>query len=292
MRLAVRQLDNLIDITISSVPESERSNELNRAIGLGVMGFTDVVERLGWSYESEQAYDLIDRVMEFISYHAVDQSADLARERGSYANFDGSGWSRGLVPIDTIDRAERERGVPITVSRSSRLDWDVLRDKVRGGMRNATLMAIAPTASIGLVAGTTPGLDPQFSQLFSRATSSGKFLEVNRNLVADLKERGLWEQVRDDLLRAQGDVSALDAVPADLKRSTRRRSSCRRTRSSRWRPGHRSGSTRRSAATCTSRPATWTTTSTSTPRPGPRASRPPTTCTSSRGTRPSRAPSG
>ncbi|SDU36050.1 ribonucleoside-diphosphate reductase subunit alpha [Jiangella alkaliphila] len=217
VRLAVRQLDNLIDITISSVPESERSNELNRAVGLGVMGFTDVVERLGWSYDSEQAYDLIDRVMEFISYHAIDQSADLAGERGSYANFDGSGWSRGLVPIDTIDRAERERGVPITVSRSSRLDWDVLRDKVRGGMRNATLMAIAPTASIGLVAGTTPGLDPQFSQLFSRATSSGKFLEVNRNLVADLKERGLWEQVRDDLLRAQGDVSALDAVPADLK---------------------------------------------------------------------------
>ncbi|PZF84472.1 ribonucleoside-diphosphate reductase subunit alpha [Jiangella anatolica] len=216
-RLAVRQLDNLIDITISSVPESERSNELNRAVGLGVMGFTDVVERLGRSYESEQAYDLIDQVMEFISYHAIDESADLARERGAYPNFDGSGWSRGLVPIDTLERAERERGVPITVSRASRLDWDVLREKVRGGMRNATLMAIAPTASIGLVAGTTPGLDPQFSQLFSRATSSGKFLEVNRNLVADLKERGLWEQVREDLLRAQGDVSALDAVPADLK---------------------------------------------------------------------------
>ncbi|RIQ31168.1 ribonucleoside-diphosphate reductase subunit alpha [Jiangella rhizosphaerae] len=217
VRLAVRQLDNLIDITISSVPESERSNELNRAVGLGVMGFTDVVERLGWSYESEQAYDLIDRLMEFISYHAIDQSADLARERGAYPNFDGSGWSRGLVPIDTVDRAERDRGVPITVSRASRLDWDVLRDKVRGGMRNATLMAIAPTASIGLVAGTTPGLDPQFSQLFSRATSSGKFLEVNRNLVADLKARGLWEEVREDLLRAQGDVSALDAVPAGLK---------------------------------------------------------------------------
>ncbi|TDE10078.1 ribonucleoside-diphosphate reductase subunit alpha, partial [Jiangella asiatica] len=217
VRLAVRQLDNLIDITISSVPESERSNELNRAVGLGIMGFSDVVERLGWSYESEQAYDLIDRVMEFISYHAIDKSADLARERGAYPNFDGSRWSQGLVPIDTIDVAERERGVPITVSRASRLDWDELRAKVRGGMRNATLMAIAPTASIGLVAATTPGLDPRFSQLFSRATSSGKFLEVNRNLVADLKARGLWEDVRDDLLRAQGDVAALAAVPADLQ---------------------------------------------------------------------------
>ncbi|WP_026877861.1 ribonucleoside-diphosphate reductase subunit alpha [Jiangella gansuensis] len=217
VRLAVRQLDNLIDITISSVPESERSNELNRAVGLGIMGFSDVVERLGWSYESEQAYDLIDRVMEFISFHAIDQSADLARERGSYANFEGSRWSQGMVPIDTVDVAERERGVPVTVSRSSRLDWDGLRAKVRGGMRNATLMAIAPTASIGLVAGTTPGLDPRFSQLFSRATSSGKFLEVNPNLVAALKARGLWEEVREDLLRAQGDVAALPAVPADLK---------------------------------------------------------------------------
>src|SRR5699024_5130243 len=96
--------------------------------------------------------------------------------------------------------------------------WESLRRKVRGGMRNATLMAIAPTASIGLVAGTTPGLDPQFSQIFSRSTSSGKFLEVNRNLVDDLRERGLWEQVREDLLRVQGDVSRLDSVPDDLKR--------------------------------------------------------------------------
>lgn len=216
-RQAIRQLDNLIDITISSVPESERSNELNRAVGLGVMGFTDVVERLGWSYESEQSYDLIDRVMEFISYHAIDESADLARERGAYPNFEGSRWSQGMVPFDTIDVTERQRGVPVTVSRASRLDWDVLRAKVRGGMRNATLMAIAPTASIGLVAGTTPGLDPQFSQIFSRATSSGKFLEVNGNLVADLKARGLWENVRDDLLRAQGDLSLIDDIPEDLR---------------------------------------------------------------------------
>lgn len=216
-RLAVRQLDNLVDITVSSVPESETSNELNRAIGLGVMGFTDVIEQLGVPYDSEDSYDLIDQVMEFISYHAIDQSADLARERGVYPNFAGSGWSRGMVPIDTVDVAEQQRGVPITVSRTQRLDWSALRAKVRGGMRNATLLAIAPTASIGLVAGTTPGLDPQFAQIFSRATSAGKFLEVNRNLVAALKERGLWEQVREDLLRAQGDVRAVPAVPADLR---------------------------------------------------------------------------
>jgi ribonucleoside-diphosphate reductase alpha chain len=121
------------------------------------------------------------------------------------------------VPIDTLDELERERGVPVDVDRTTRLDWDRLRHKVSQGMRNATVMAIAPTASIGLVAGTTPGLDPQFSQLFSRATSSGKFLEVNRNLVRDLQARGLWEQVRDDLLRAQGDLQGIEAVPDDLR---------------------------------------------------------------------------
>ena len=216
-RLAVRQLDNLIDITLSSVPESERSNERNRAVGLGVMGFTDVVERMGLSYESEAAYVLVDELMEFISWHAIDTSCDLARERGSYPNFDGSQWSKGKVPIDTLVELEADRGVPVEVDRSQRLDWDTLRARVSGGIRNATLLAIAPTASIGLVAGTTPGLDPQFSQIFSRATSAGKFLEVNRNLVADLVDRGLWEQVRGDLLQAQGDLSRLPQVPDDLK---------------------------------------------------------------------------
>lgn len=216
-RLAVRQLDNLIDITLSSVAESEHSNSENRAVGLGVMGFTDLTERLGLAYESEEAYELIDEIMEFVSYHAIDASADLARERGVYKNFEGSGWSQGKVPFDTIAEAEADRGVAIEVDRTMRLDWDALREKVKGGIRNATLMAVAPTASIGLVAGTTPGFDPQFSQIFSRSTSSGKFLEVNRNLVRDLQELGLWEQVRDELLEVQGDLSQIERVPDHLK---------------------------------------------------------------------------
>ena len=216
-RVAVRQLDNLIDITRSSVDEADFSNEQNRAVGLGVMGFTDIIERLGYSYESEEAYDLIDEIMEHVSYAAIDESTNLAKERGSYANFEGSRWSQGLVPFDTIDLTEADRGVPVQVSRKTRLDWDALREKVKGGMRNATLLAIAPTASIGLVAGTTPGLDPQFSQIFSRATSSGKFLEVNRNLVAALQERGLWEKTREDILRSQGDIQGIAAIPDDLK---------------------------------------------------------------------------
>ncbi|AWB89846.1 ribonucleoside-diphosphate reductase subunit alpha [Homoserinimonas hongtaonis] len=216
-RLAVRQLDNLIDITRSSVAEADFSNQQNRAVGLGVMGFTDIVERLGFSYESEEAYDLIDEIMEHVSYAAIDESADLAQERGSYPNFEGSRWSEGLVPIDSIALTEQDRGLEIKVNRKTRLDWDAMREKVKGGMRNATLMAIAPTASIGLVAGTTPGLDPQFSQIFSRSTSNGKFLEVNRNLVADLQKLGLWESVREDILRSQGDISRVASIPDHLK---------------------------------------------------------------------------
>ena len=216
-RLAVRQLDNLIDITRSSVKEADFSNHENRAVGLGVMGFTDVIERLGISYESEAAYDLIDEIMEHVSYAAIDASTELAKERGSYPNFAGSRWSEGLVPLDSIALTEADRELPIKVNRTTRLDWDALRAKVKGGMRNATLMAIAPTASIGLVAGTTPGLDPQFSQIFSRATSNGKFLEVNRNLVNDLQKLGIWDSSREAILRSQGDIQAIASIPDSLK---------------------------------------------------------------------------
>ncbi|GAB3614141.1 ribonucleoside-diphosphate reductase subunit alpha [Humibacter ginsengisoli] len=217
-RLAIRQLDNLIDITMSSVPEADNANLNNRAVGLGIMGFTDVVERLGLSYESEEAYDLIDEVAERISYYAIEESADLAAERGAYPNFQGSRWSQGMVPFDTIAITEQDRGVEIKVNRKTRMDWDALRQRVKRGMRNATLMAVAPTASIGLVAGTTPGFDPQFSQIFSRSTSNGKFLEVNRNLVGTLQQHGLWEKVREQVLRSQGDIQGIADIPDEIKR--------------------------------------------------------------------------
>ncbi len=216
-RSAIRQLDNLVDITNTPIPEAMHSNTQNRALGLGVMGFTDVVERLGHSYESEAAYDLMDQLLEFISYQAIDESTALAKTRGSYPTFKGSGWSKGLVPFDTLDIDQTDRKVPLTVNRTSRLDWEILRKKVKKGMRNATLMAIAPTANIAHIAGTTPGLDPQFSQIFSRATLNGKFLEVNANLVNDLKALDLWETVKEDVLRTQGDLSSIEQIPGHLQ---------------------------------------------------------------------------
>lgn len=217
VRSAIRQLDNLIDITKLSVPEAMYANKQTRALGLGVMGFTDVLERLRLAYDSEESYGLIDRLTEFISYHAIDESANLAQEFGSYPAFKGSGWSRGILPIDTIDILEKNRDIDVKINRNSSLDWDKLRSKVKKGMRNATVMAIAPTANIGHIAGTTPGLDPRFTQIFSRSTLNGKFLEVNPNLVRELKDRSLWNEVKDELLINQGDIQNIEAIPDEIK---------------------------------------------------------------------------
>lgn len=122
-----------------------------------------------------------------------------------------------MLPIDTLDQLELDRGVKVDISRKTRLDWEKLRAKVKKGMRNATLMAIAPTANNAHVSGTTPGIDPQFAQIFSRATLNGKFLEVNINLVHDLKALGIWEEVKEDVLRLQGDVQQIEKIPQHIK---------------------------------------------------------------------------
>lgn len=220
VRLAVRQLDNLIDINKLPIPEAVKSDRENRAIGLGVMGLADVFEKLGLAYDSEHAWDFTDRIFEFVSYMAIDESANLAQARGAYPNFQGSRWSKGMVPVDTIQALEDDRGRPVTVSRESKhkgLNWDLLRAKVKRGMRNATLMAVAPNANIGLVAGTTPGMDPRFAQVFSRNKISGKYMDINQNLVKDLKNMGIWEKVREEIIESQGDISEIEGIPQHIK---------------------------------------------------------------------------
>lgn len=220
VRLAVRQLDNLIDINVLPVPEAERSDKENRAIGLGVMGFADAIEQLGMPYDSPHAYDFTDKIFEFISYMAIDESAELAKERGSYQNFQGSEWSKGKVPIDTLERLETDRGIALDIDKRSKqnwLDWDALRGKVKQGMRNSTLMAVAPNANIGLVAGTTPGIDPRFAQVFSRNKISGKYLDINHNLVTELKNMNLWNVVKGKIIELQGDISSIEAIPPHIR---------------------------------------------------------------------------
>jgi len=220
VRLAVRQLDNLIDINVLPIPEAVKSDKENRAMGLGVMGFSDTIEQLGMAYDTEPAYDFADRVFEFISYMAIDESTNLAEERGSYTNFEGSRWSKGQVPIDTLAVLEKERGIALTVDKTSKhkgLDWNTLRSKVKKGMRNATLMAVAPNANIGLLVGTTPGFDPRFAQVFSRNKISGKYMDVNHNLVKDLKNMNLWDKVKDLIIEHQGDIADIPGIPEHLK---------------------------------------------------------------------------
>jgi ribonucleoside-diphosphate reductase alpha chain len=219
-RTAVRFLDNLIDINALPLVEAQRSDQENRAMGLGLMGLADVFEKLGLAYDTEHAYNFTDRIFEFISYMAIDESANLAQVRGSYKNFPGSRWSKGMVPVDTLSVLEEERNTKLDLDLTSHhkgLDWNILREKVKKGMRNATLMAVAPNANIGLIAGTVPGMDARFSQVFSRNKLSGKYLDINHNLVNDLKNMGIWDTVKEIIIERQGDISDIPEIPQHIK---------------------------------------------------------------------------
>ncbi|MBB6099856.1 ribonucleoside-diphosphate reductase alpha chain [Deinobacterium chartae] len=217
VRLAVRQLDNVIDLNFYPSPRAARSNARIRPIGLGVMGFTELTQRLRLPYGSAAARTLASELFAFLNYHATDESANLAREKGSYPAFEGSTWSRGHLTADTLTDLNLERGFAAEVSPApGALDWSGLRRKVTGGMRNSVTSAVAPTATIGLIAGTTPSLDPHYANVYARNTLSGKFLEFNAQLVTDLKRLGRWEELREALIAARGDVAALD-LPEELK---------------------------------------------------------------------------
>ncbi len=216
---AIRMLDNVIDINYYPTQEARNSNLQHRPIGLGLMGFQDLLFRLDLPFDSEEAADLADSVMETISYHAILASSNLAAERGSYPTFDGSKWSRGLLPIDTVDLLERERGVPIEVPRTQRLDWSVLREHVRRtGMRNSNTMAIAPTATISNISGCFPCIEPIYKNIYVKANISGEFTIVNSYLVEDLKALGLWDaEMLDKLKYCDGNVELIAEIPEHLK---------------------------------------------------------------------------
>jgi ribonucleoside-diphosphate reductase alpha chain len=259
VRMAIRQLDNMIDINQLVIKEAEKSDKENRAIGMGVMGLADVLEQLGMAYDSEHAWNFTDKVFEFVSYVAIDESANLAAERGSYMHFEGSGWSKGMVPFDSLAVLEAQRGETLTVDKGhyyKNLNWNGLREKVKKGMRNATLMAVAPNANIGLLAGTTPGIDPRFAQVFSRNKISGKYLDLNHNLANDLKNMGLWEKVKDKIIAEQGDIANIEGIPQHVKDVYKTSFSTSPYGLSKLPRARRNGWTRRSRATCISRRAT------------------------------------
>jgi ribonucleoside-diphosphate reductase alpha chain len=217
---AIRMLDNVIDINYYSVDTSENSNMKHRPIGLGLMGFQDALYKVNVSYASDEAVTFADQTMEAISYFAINASTDLAAERGAYSSYDGSLWSQGIFPIDSLNMLIEQRGTDyISVNQDSTMDWDSLRGKVaEQGMRNSDVMAIAPTATIANITGVSQSIEPTYQNLYVKSNLSGEFTVVNPHLVRDLKERGLWDKVMvNDLKYYDGSVQAIDRIPADLK---------------------------------------------------------------------------
>lgn len=217
--LAIRMLDDVIDINYYPVPEARAANQKHRPVGLGVMGFQDVLSELGVSYASPEAVEFADRSMEMVAWHAIKASADLAAERGAYPSFAGSKWDRGLLPQDTVDLLAGERGEPVDVQRGGWLDWAPVRAAIAAhGLRNSNCLAIAPTATISNIQGVSQSIEPLFSNLFVKSNLSGEFTVVNEYLHRDLVEAGVWD---DDLLQElkywDGSVQHIERIPAEIR---------------------------------------------------------------------------
>ena len=215
---AMRMLDNVIDINFYTIPQARRSNLRHRPVGLGLMGHQDALHSLRLPIASDAAVAFADASMEALSYYAIEASCDLAAERGRYPSFEGSLWSRGILPIDSVEILAEARG-GLDLDRSRRLDWDTLRSRVvETGMRNSNVMAIAPTATISNICGVAQSIEPAYQNLYVKSNMSGDFTVVNAALVRDLKARGLWDAVMvSDLKYFDGSLGQIDRVPDDLK---------------------------------------------------------------------------
>tara|TARA_Y100001970_G_scaffold142126_1_gene174858 strand:+ start:3918 stop:6812 length:2895 start_codon:yes stop_codon:yes gene_type:complete len=218
---ALRMLDNVIDINYYSVDTAKNSNLKHRPVGMGLMGFQDALYMQDAPYCSDAAIEFADRSMEIISYYAIHASSELAKERGTYPSYDGSLWSQGIFPKDSIDILEKNRGSEfIKVDRSETLDWEQLRAKVKkNGMRNSNVMAIAPTATISNITGVTQSIEPTYQNLYVKSNLSGEFTIVNPHLVRKLKALDLWDDVMiNDLKYFEGSLSEISRIPDDIKK--------------------------------------------------------------------------
>ncbi|MDP7010278.1 MAG: ribonucleoside-diphosphate reductase subunit alpha, partial [Verrucomicrobiota bacterium] len=219
VRTAIRMLDNVVDINYYPTPEARNANQRHRPVGMGVMAFQDALNKLRVPYSSQEAVEFSDRSMEMVSYYAILASTELAAERGTYESYPGSKWDRGLLPIDTLELLEKERGGHLTIDRTSQMDWDKVREAIKShGMRNSNTMAIAPTATIANITGVSQSIEPTYKNLFAKANLSGDFIVVNDYLVEQLKERDLWDKdMVEDLKYYDGSVLEIERVPEDLK---------------------------------------------------------------------------
>jgi ribonucleoside-diphosphate reductase alpha chain len=219
VKTAMRMLDNVIDINFYTIPEARHSNLRHRPVGLGIMGYQDALYTLRIPFASEAAVKFADSSMELLSFYAISASVDLAAERGRYASFDGSLWSKGILPIDSVELLQQNRSHTLQLDLSCTLDWAALRLRIMTtGMRNSNTMAIAPTATISNICGVTQSIEPTYQNLFVKSNMSGDFTVVNAALVRDLKTRGLWDEVMiSDLKYFDGALGGIERVPDELK---------------------------------------------------------------------------
>ena len=217
--IAIRMLDNVIDINYYPTPEAKHANTLHRPIGLGVMGFQDALHLLNIPYASQEAVAFSDQSMEQISYYAISASAALAKERGAYASYLGSLWDKGLFPIDTLSLLENERGRKIEVDQIAAMDWEPVRLQVkRYGMRNSQVMAIAPTATISQIINVSQSIEPLYGVLYTKSNLSGEFTYVNEGLVQELKEIGLWDQeMLNEFKYEDGSIQGIERIPLKIR---------------------------------------------------------------------------
>ena len=217
--VAIRALDNVIDINFYPTDAAKTANTRHRPIGLGVMGLQNALYKRNLAFASDAAVEFNDEIMEAIAYYAYSASSDLAAEVGPYCTYKGSKWDRGLLPQDTVDLLEDERGRKIDVPRGGKMDWSVVREKIaKHGMRNSNVLAIAPTATISNIMGTTPCIEPNYKNLYVKSNLGGEFIILNAELVSDLKKLKLWNQeMLDQLKYFDGELDAIDDIPEALK---------------------------------------------------------------------------
>ncbi len=219
IRVAMRMLDNVVDINFYAVAKARNANLKHRPVGLGIMGFQDCLHQLGIPYSSQDAVEFADRSMEAVAYQAYWASTELAEERGRYSSYTGSLWDRGILPHDTLEVLRQERGGFVEADLTSTLDWDTLRQRIRQhGMRNSNCLAIAPTATISNIVGVSASIEPTYQNLYVKSNLSGEFTIANKSLVSDLKKLNLWDEVMiADLKYFDGAISKIDRIPDNIR---------------------------------------------------------------------------
>jgi ribonucleoside-diphosphate reductase alpha chain len=219
IRTAMRMLDNVIDINYYPTKEAQNSNKKHRPVGLGSMGLQDAFYMLDLPFDSDEAVDFSDQIQEAISYYAIQSSCELAEERGTYESYKGSQWDRGILPQDTIDLLEKERGMKVECRRGETLDWASLRAKIKEhGMRNSNTMAIAPTATISNISGVFPCIEPIYKNMYVKSNLSGEFTIVNAYLIEDLKALKLWNSDMSEKIKYfDGSIQEIQEIPEKLR---------------------------------------------------------------------------